>query len=321
MKNFCIAMLLLGGTLSCSRVQPAEYPSTRISNKYVEMKLYLPDPDIGYYRATRFDWSGIIYSLEYKGHQYFGEWKKTHDPFFHEDLTGPVEAYINPGLGYSEAEIGGEFIRIGVGAVKKTDEEYIWNKTYEILDHGQWKVEHRKDWIQFRHVLDRESGWRYTYTKRIELMDDEPGFSIIHTLKNRGTKTIETDQFNHNFFVMDQEMTGPGFQVEFPFPISSEQDTSDLVKLEQNKLMFTEKLEGTVWMVLTGYGPAIADHQFSLINTNTHAGVLVNVNKPLHRVVFWASSTTLCPENSVYIQLAPGEEETWVSEYRLFTEK
>jgi len=76
-----------------------QYPSLTISNEEVEMKLYLPDADNGMYRATRFDWSGVIGSVKYKGHEYFGYWKETHDPLFHEDLTGPVEGYIKLGLG------------------------------------------------------------------------------------------------------------------------------------------------------------------------------------------------------------------------------
>jgi len=52
----------------------------------------------------------------------------------------------------------------------------------------------------------------------------------------------------------------------------------------------------------------------------TGAGVLIQVNKPLHRLAFWATTTTLCPENFIFLKLAPGEEETWVSEYTLFLE-
>ena len=40
-----------------------EYPSATITNGIVTVKLYLPDPQHGSYRGTRFDWSGIIQSL------------------------------------------------------------------------------------------------------------------------------------------------------------------------------------------------------------------------------------------------------------------
>lgn len=284
------------------------------------MKLYLPDAVNGFYRATRFDWSGIIYSLEYAGHQYVGEWKDTQDPLFHEDLTGPAEGYLDPGLGFEEAQIGGEFIRIGVGALKKTEAEYDWMKTYEIIDHGKWEVDQGKDWIEFKHTLQRETGWAYVYIKRIELMKDEAGFAIIHTLKNTGSKAIQTDQFNHNFFVMDGEMTGPDFEVEFPFQLSTESELRDLVKLEGNKILFTEDLSrGTVYMILDGHENTVEDHQMQIVNRKTGAGVKLNVDQPLSKMVFWATTTTLCPENFLDIDVAPGEEKTWTSAYSLFT--
>ncbi len=33
---------------------------------------HLPDAENGMYRATRFDWSGVIGSVKYKGHEYLG---------------------------------------------------------------------------------------------------------------------------------------------------------------------------------------------------------------------------------------------------------
>ena len=120
-----------------------KYPSVTISNGVVEMKLYPPDAENGLYRATRFDWSGVIGSVQYRGHEYFGYWKDTQDPLFHEDLSGPVEGYIKPGLGYDEAEPGGKYVRIGVGVIEKPDEaEYSFRNSYKLLDHGKWSVEH-----------------------------------------------------------------------------------------------------------------------------------------------------------------------------------
>jgi hypothetical protein len=315
-------LLFLNPLLFCpssTLAQTNEYPHAQISNKYLVMKLYLPDVQNGYYRATRFDWSGIIYSLEAQGHQYFGEWKSSHDPLIHEDITGPVESFGSAGLGYKESEPGGEFIRIGVGILEKIQEpQYVWNKTYKILDNGAWKVKKGRDWIEFRHTLMSKTGWGYIYTKRIALMKEKPGFSIIHTLKNTGSKTIETDQFNHNFFVIDGEITSPDFEVKFPFNISTESDLMGIVKIDQNKLLFTKKFsEGSIWMALKGYGTEAAHHQVEIRNNKTGAGVRLSVNKPLYRLVFWATNTTLCPENFIYLKLAPGEQETWISDYEL----
>jgi len=314
-----LIFLIMTTILACKQQQTVDPPTAFISNELVAMKLYLPDPEHGYYRATRFDWSGIIYSLESEGHQYVGEWKKSHDPLVHEDLTGPADSYGDPGPGFEEAEIGGEFIRIGVGALEKSDKEYVWNKTYRIVDHGLWEVEQGKDWIEFKHSLERESGWAYIYTKRIELKKDESGFSIIHSLVNKGNKAIHTNQFNHNFFVMDQEVTGPDFSLEFPFILSSEEYNSELVELNKNKLLIKKELtEEYVWLTLDGFGDGIEDNQVKIVNRKTGAGVHISVDKPLQKVVFWAISTTLCPEAFIQLDVLPGDTETWVSEYRLF---
>jgi hypothetical protein len=306
-----------------AQVNMNDYPHAEISNDFVSMNLYLPDPQIGYYRATRFEWCGIISSLKYKGHQYFGEWKSTHDPYFHEDLCGPVEASINPGLGYTEAKPGEKFIRIGVGVLEKPEEEeYRWDHTYKITDYGEWTVEKGTDWIEFRHELKSETGWGYIYIKRIDLKKTDPGFTITHILKNTGSKVIETDQFNHNFFVIDGRITGPEFITTFPFAVRTEDDLKDLIKIKDHELFFTRELkEESIWLLLEGYGTQTKDHDIIVRNKKTGAGIQFKVDKPIHRLAFWATTTTLCPENFIFISIKPGEEEKWISDYTLFIKK
>jgi hypothetical protein len=306
---------------SIAQTEMKQYPAAEISNNLVRMKLYLPDPEAGYYRGTRFEWSGIISSLKYKGHQYFGEWKSTHDPYFHEDLTGPVEGAINPGLGYGEADAGEQFIRIGVGVLEKPDEkEYQWNHTYKAIDYGKWYIEKGRDWIEFRHELASENGYGYIYTKRIDLKKNEPGFTITHILQNTGSKHIETDQFNHNFFVIDRQTIGPGFSVGFPFKLRTDDDLKNLVKINNSEIVFTRNLtEGSIWLLLEGYGTDARDHKVTVKNAKTGAGIQFEVDRPLSRLAFWATTTTLCPENFIWISVAPGKEEKWISDYTLFT--
>jgi hypothetical protein len=47
---------------------------------------------------------------------------------------------------------------------------------------------------------------------------------IDHVLANTGNKTIETDVYNHNFFVIDNQPTGPDFVVRFPFELTTDKD-------------------------------------------------------------------------------------------------
>lgn len=290
------------------------FPNTTIFNDEVKMKVFLPDAKNGLYRATRFDWSGLIGSAQYKGHEYFGYWKITHDPLCHEDLLGPAEGFIKSGLGYDEAKIGDEFIRIGVGILEKDDEEYDWIKTYKIVDHGKWKIDQGIDWISFTHEIQSDIGYSYIYEKVIQLKNN--GFKLIHTLKNIGTKRIMTDQFNHNFFRIDEGQTGTGFTVELPYKISTINTINGKLKIKENTLHFLENLnDESVFLQITGFGMHEKDNQFIVTNNSTGASVSCKIDKPQSDMVFWAIKSTLCPEPSIEISVDPGKDEKWISDY------
>ena len=305
-----------------AQMDPTAFPRTELRNKEIIMKLYLPDVQKGSYRATRFDWSGIIYSVQYKGHEYFAYWKDTHDPNFHEDLSGPAESYKDPGLGYAEARPGDGFIRIGVGVLKKEAEaQFDGFKTYEIIDHGAWKTDIKKKSIRFTHTVSSALGYGYVYTKTIKLNKKQPGFTIEHTLKNTGTKRIQCDQFNHNFFIIDGEPSGPNLELEFPFALSTDSDLKGLVKFEDKKLVFLQPFVKTsVWMQFKDFESTVENHQFTIRDKRSGGAVEVSVDRPLYRMDFWACQTTQSPENYVWIDVEPGKTFTWNADYMLKAE-
>ena len=136
--------VVLGVALLSLAALPPPAPQAAIANSRVHAQLYLPDPQAGYYQATRFDWSGVISSLEWKGHSYFGQWFPRYDPKLHDAIMGPVEEFS--GLGYADAKPGESFVRIGIGAVKKPDEPaYRQFSTYDIVDPGTWTVQRHPD--------------------------------------------------------------------------------------------------------------------------------------------------------------------------------
>src|ERR1035438_5190147 len=90
MRGPRLLCVLLALPLSALAADP---PTAEISNSTIHAKLYLPDATDGYYRATRFDWSGVISSLEWNGHKYFGQWFPRYDPKLHDAIMGPVEEF------------------------------------------------------------------------------------------------------------------------------------------------------------------------------------------------------------------------------------
>ncbi len=112
-------------------VSSAQTHDVQISNGIIQATIHPPDPVSGFYRGTRFDWSGVIGSLKYAGHNYYGPWFTKTDPtvkdyiYQGDDIvagpcsavTGPAEEFSTneEGLGFSEAAPGGTFLKIGVG--------------------------------------------------------------------------------------------------------------------------------------------------------------------------------------------------------------
>ena len=301
----------------------AQFPTAEIANRVIHAKLYLPDPERGYYQGTRFDWSGSIASLKYAGHEYFGVWFEKYDPKIHDAITGPVEEFRthDAGLGYDEAKPGGTFIRIGAGVVRKPEEErYQAFRTYEIVDPGEWRVEKRKDRVEFTHVLRDGSGYAYEYRKIVRLARNEPQLVIEHALKNTGTKVIETSTYNHNFFVIDGRPTGPEFTVAFPFDLKPARDFGGLAEVRGGKLVYTRELEKgqSVFSELKGFGASARDYDIRIENSKAGAGVHITGDRPLSKVVFWSIRTTLCPEPYIDLRVEPGREERWKIGYYFY---
>ena len=303
-----------------------EFPQAEISNGQIKAKLYLPDADKGYYRATRFDWSGVIPTLEFKGHTYFGQWFEKYDPKIHDAIIGPVEEFLtnNLPLGYDEAKPGGTFVRIGVGVLRKPAQD-PQNKrffTYDIVDPGKWAIHKTADTVEFEQaVADPSTGYAYVYRKSVHLTKGKPEMVLEHALKNTGRREIQTDVYNHNFFVIDGQPTGRDVSVQFPFELQAKVSLGSFAEVRGSKLVFLRDfVKGDrVQSDLTGFGPSPKDYDIRVENQKTGAGVHVTGDRPLSRVLFWAINTVFAPEAYVSMNIAPGQEFKWRIAYEFYT--
>ena len=298
-----------------------EVPKAQISNGVIDAVIYLPDPVNGYYRGVRFDWSGVVSELNYKGHSFFGQWFKTYDPKLHDAIMGPVEAF-DP-LGYEEAKVGEPFIKIGVGMLEKPDTAaYHFSKPYKIVNSGKWMISQDRDQIEFIHGLD-DGPYPYHYKKAVRLRENK--MIIEHTLSNKGSHPIHTQVFDHNFFVIDEDKIGSGYTVMFPFKI--EADASGLKEfavVEDNQIRFIKSLgenDRVRLRSIEGFRPLAEDYDIVVENSNTGAGVRITSDSPLSNMIFWAADKTLCPEPYIDIEVGPADSFSWTITYNYYTWK
>jgi hypothetical protein len=298
------ALLLFPALLTVAAA--ADFPQAEISNGQIRARLYLPDLVNGYYRATRFDWAGVIPTLQYKGVEFFGQWFPRYDPNLHDSIVGPVESF--DAIGFDEAKPGGTFLRIGVGLLLRPDEKPVNNFfTYKIADGGKWTSRAAKDHVEFTQDLTGV----YWYRKIVRL--DKNKLVLEHILKNTGTKLLETDVYNHDFYMIGGLPSGPEVTVQFPFETKATADLKDLAAVNGKQMVYKRELvrNESIMTDLGGYGPSPKDYDIRVENRQAKAGVRQTSDRGMSKLRLWSIRTTVCPEAYTHVRVEPGKEFRW----------
>ena len=321
---------------SLGAAAPADYPSAEITNGPVRAKIYLPEAKRGFYQGTRFDWSGVVYSLGANGHDYYGPWFDKTDPSVHDfvyrdasivagpcsAITGPVDEFAP--LGYEEAKAGGTFVKIGIGALRKPDDgKYDNYHLYEIANGGKWTVRKGRNELELTQQLqDAGSGYAYVYQKNVQLTEGKTEMILTHRLKNTGKQAIQTDVYNHNFLVLDRQGPGPGVTISVPFAIRTPQPFgSELAEIRGRQIVYRKTLEGrdTVATQLEGFNGSPNDHQIRIENSRLGAGLSWRTDRPLWRESLWSIRSVIAMEPFVALKIEPGAQFTWTTVYEYYT--
>lgn len=321
MKQAIVGLVLLLSMISAVLVTP--FPEVDISNGVIHAKIYLPDSTQGYYQGVRFDWSGVMASLTYNGHSYVGQWFDKYDPKLHDAISGPVEEFTP--IGYETAQVGEDFLKIGVGSLRKTaDAPYRFAQSYPTVNMGKWMVKSKNDAVVFTHELTDAAGYSYLYRKTVKLLKGTPTLVLEHSLKNTGRKPIETTVYDHNFYMIDNQPTGPAMIVTFPFKLQTNEKARGLGTLFEthtNQIAYLRELTKgeSTHTYLTGFGDTSQDYDIRIENSKTGAGVHITGDQPITQLAFWSIATVICPEPYIQIKAEPGKEFTWKITYDFYT--
>ncbi len=312
-------------TRSCDTLPHPDHPRMRLGNGALSAVIFLPDAQQGYYRGSRFDWAGVIGCVAYRGHTFFGEWFPRYDPLLNDSITGPVEEFRAPTseLAYDDPSAKGRFLKIGVGVLQKLDSSpYSFGAAYPIVDAGQRTTHLSKRSATFTQLLKTGFGYGYRYQKTVTLSRHGAELTLKHTLKNLGTQTIDTDVYDHDFFMLDEQPTGPGMVVRLGFPPTPEKPFPSTATITGNEIVFNEApARGkSPQGYLTGYTGKAGEYDISVEDRNTHMGVEQTSTSPLSKFYFWSTPKTICPEAYIHIHVLPGQTQTWEIRYRFKAE-
>jgi hypothetical protein len=318
----------------------AQTHDVQISNGIIQATIHPPDPVNGFYRGTRFDWSGVIGSLKYAGHNYYGPWFTKTDPtvkdyiYQGDDIvagpcsavTGPAEEFStnNEGLGFSDAQPGGTFLKIGVGVLRKPDsEKYSMFRLYDIVDHGKWSVQVNPTAVVFtQRVTDPSSGYGYVYQKTVRLIPGKPQMVIEHRLTNIGKGPIVSSVYDHNFLVLDNQGIGPDFTITLPFEIHAAKPFhTELGAVNGKTISYLKKLTGHDQFALgiEGFGKTSDDYKITIENSHVGAGMKITGDQPLESEELWSIRSILAMEPFVHMSIEPGKDFSWKYTYDYYT--
>lgn len=328
------ACTVLGVSLAAATGNAAA-PEVTLTNSQLRVKVCLPDAQTGFYRGTRFDWSGVIGSLQFAGHEFYAPWfQRTGDvhDFIYDGadivagactaVTGPAEEFSTDGqaLGFDEAKPGGTFLKIGVGVLRRPDDQpYNPYRLYPIVDGGQWTVTRRPDAVEFRQeVSDAATGYGYDYRKTVAIEGDQPRMILAHALRNTGRRPIQTSVYNHNFLYLDRRPPGPGLVLETAFPMQVDPPLDPALAVVDGKRMLLRKTLGgeeRVYTVISGFGAEAKDYDFRVESREAGVGVRITADRPLSKVALWTIRAPHSIEPFIAMNLAPGAEFTWRLQY------
>ncbi|MDM8158484.1 hypothetical protein QUH73_01515 [Labilibaculum sp. K2S] len=316
MKKTALFLLIILPLLTIGQPKKDKSMEHILKNKNLEIHIDLP---LENYQFSRFDWTGKITSLIYKGVPISTIERMNEDE---EDNFGKGfynEFGIEMPVGYNEIKEGEWFPKIGVGALKKVGKEYSFSKAYE-TEPADFKIITDMNKLLVECVSQSVNGYAYVLKKEIELL--ESSFVIRYYLHNTGVKTIITNEYTHNFLAINKEFMGSNYILKFPFDIKPELfgatvNPEEKVELGQNEITF-KNTPNEQFFFSNLSGSKNVDAHWELINTKSKIGISETGSFTTNKVNLWGWKHVLSPELFFDINLRPDQTIEWSRTYNLF---
>ena len=287
-----------------------------LKNNHLELHIDAPTEN---YSCTRFDWTGKISQLKFQNIPL--------TTIENTDLINTAcfgkgfynEFGIDTPLGFHETAIGGWFHKIGVGLLKKENEQYLFHKKYAVKP-AKFSVSTEANAVIIHCTSEAFNGYSYKLTKEIKLYSSS--FTIKYTLHNTGEKEIVTDEYVHNFMATDNALKGKEYALEFPFklepPLFDETvNTEQKVTIGSNRITFKETPKEQFFFSNLS-GGKLENAAWTLLNSNTKIGIQETGNFQTNKINVWGWGHVISPELFFKINIKAGKALEWTRTFEVF---
>lgn len=314
--RFIISLLFFAITFAHAN----QYKIAHITNGEIQAYLCVGENRAAqFYQGVRFDPTGVVLSLKANGHVYFGDVYEVHNPKVYDSISGPVEEYLV--VGYNDAKVGEDFLKIGVGMLEKiSDGKYKFSESFKLKNAGKRTVRVEENLVEYTHTMSDKSGYGYALKKRVYL--EKKSLVVEHTLKNIGTKKIDSNVYSHGFYTVDNMTIDSSVVAKFNFKLDCPQAyiSKGLAEINGNEIRYLRSAQEKDRVSIDNIECAgtLEENVMEVHFGNANAGVRVRGDKPLLKAVYWSNKKMVCPEPFVKIDLMPNQEMSWKFVYDFF---
>lgn len=287
-----------------------------LKNNKLEIQIDLPFEN---YNFSRFDWTGKITKVKFQNVLVSGI-ERTDAPNEHHFGKGFYNEFgIDTPLGFEETNQGDWFHKIGVGLLKKEDSPYLFNKNYEIKP-AEFNTIPGSNSISISCKPQAINGFSYALRKLISI--HESSFSIKYYLKNTGEKDIATNEYSHNFMMINNELAGKNYVLRFPFPLNPELfdesvNPEQKVAIGQREITFKRTPEEQFFFSNLSGGESV-QAEWELINLDSNIGISETTDFQTNKVNLWGWKHVVSPELFFRIFIRPGQSVEWTRNYNVY---
>lgn len=287
-----------------------------LKNKNLEIHLDFP---VENYNCSRFDWTGKIVMVKFQNIQ-ISSIERTDSENEHSLGQGFYNEFgFDTPLGFDETKVGGWFHKIGVGLLKKEDNQYLFSKRYEIKP-ANFKIICEPNRVLIICKSKAINDYSYLLKKEIELQ--ESSFTIKYNLQNTGKKNIVTDEYVHNFVAINKDPIGTNYILKFPFQLKTQlfgetvnpEGKVDLKRFEikfngsPNEPFFFSNLSGNETVEAT----------WELINHKSKIGIRETGSFKTNKINLWGWKQVISPELFYQVFVPPGQSAQWSRTFHLY---
>lgn len=287
-----------------------------LKNNNLEIEIDYPNEN---YNFSRFDWTGKITKVKFQDLP-VSTFETTNCENEHIYGKGFYNEFgIDTALGFEDTDVGGWFHKIGVGLLRKDDNEYQFSKKYDIKPA---KFEITNDSNKTIMLCNSESvnGYSYFLKKEIEIHDNS--FSIKYFLKNTGQKDIITDEYTHNFIALNNDMIGTNYILKFPFDLKTKLfnetvNTEQKVNICKNEFSFNDSPNDPFFFSNLS-GNENVDSKWELLNIQNNIGISEIGDFKTNKINLWGWKHVISPELFFNIFLKRNQSTEWTRTYNVY---